>query len=44
VANPVLPKGRRRPLSNEMLTEMRFGPPAFVGVCVCLLENWRGWL
>lgn len=40
-ANPVLPKARRREISPEMMTWLRFGPPLFVGTCITALLNWR---
>ncbi|MBI5537778.1 MAG: prepilin peptidase [Deltaproteobacteria bacterium] len=40
--NPVLPKAKRREVSPEMMTWLRFGPPMFVGMCVTVLLNWRG--
>jgi len=39
--NPILPKHRRREISPEMLTPMRFGPAIFVGTCCAALTNWR---
>lgn len=41
VGNPVLPKGKRREVSPDMMTEMRFGPSIFVGVLATLLMAWR---
>lgn len=40
VANPVLPKGKRRELAPEMMTWMRLGPSLFVGMCVTAVVNW----
>lgn len=42
VMNPLLPKERRRALSPEMLTSMRFGPAIFAGVVACAIGHWRG--
>jgi prepilin peptidase CpaA len=39
--NPFRPKDRRRELTPEMLTKMRFGPSIFVGTCTAALTNWR---
>jgi prepilin peptidase CpaA len=40
--NPILPKGRRRSISPEMMSSLRFGPPMFVGTCVAVWMHWRG--
>jgi prepilin peptidase CpaA len=37
--NPVLPKKRRRELSRENLTKMRFGLSIFVGTLFAVLQN-----
>lgn len=42
VANPLLPKARRRKLAPEMMTEMRFGPAVAVGTLIAVFLNWRG--
>lgn len=39
--NPFLPKERRREITPEMMTSMRFGPAIFVGVLVAAVLNWR---
>lgn len=39
--NPVLPKHRRRELSPEMMTSLRFGPAIFVGVVGAAYLQWR---
>jgi prepilin peptidase CpaA len=41
VVNPVLPKDKRTEVSQEMMTEMRFGPAIFVGTVMSLLVQWR---
>ena len=40
--NPFLPKERRRALTPEMMTMLRFGPAVFAGMTVAALLNWRG--
>lgn len=40
--NPFLPKQRRRVLSPEMMSMIRFGPAAFVGVGVTVALHWWG--
>lgn len=42
--NPFRPKERRRQITPEMMTSMRFGPAIFLGVCteaILLILNWR---
>lgn len=39
-ANPVLPKAKRREITPEMMTWLRFGPPLFVGMAVTAVVNW----
>jgi prepilin peptidase CpaA len=39
--NPLLPKERRRELTPDMLTKMRFGPGIFVGTLVTAILHWR---
>jgi prepilin peptidase CpaA len=39
--NPFLPKHRRRNISSDMLTRMRFGPAIFVGTSCAALTHWR---
>jgi len=41
VANPFLPKDRRRVLSTDAMTWTRLGPSVFVGTAVAVLLNWR---
>jgi hypothetical protein len=35
-----LPKGRRREVSPEMMTELRFGPAIFAGVAYAAMLHW----
>lgn len=42
VANPFLPKARRKEIAPEMMTELRFGPAVAVGALVGVFLNWRG--
>jgi len=39
--NPLRPKDKRKELTPEMMTEMRFGPAIFVGTCAAAVINWR---
>jgi prepilin peptidase CpaA len=39
--NPLLPRGKRREISPEMLTKIRFGPAIFAGVLVAVILQWR---
>jgi prepilin peptidase CpaA len=39
--NPFLPRERRREITPEMLTRMRFGPAIFAGTVVVAILNWR---
>lgn len=41
LVNPFLPKDRRREIPAEMMSPLRFGPAAFVGTLIVVLENWR---
>jgi prepilin peptidase CpaA len=41
VANPFLPKERRREITPEMLTWQGLGPAIFVGTCATALMHWR---
>ncbi|XYH94746.1 prepilin peptidase [Sorangium sp. So ce1128] len=41
VINPFLPKARRRTLSPEMMTSIRFGPAILAGTLVTALLHWR---
>lgn len=40
--NPFLPEAKRRPIENEMMTLMRFGPAIFLGMLATALIHWRG--
>ena len=40
--NPFLPKDKRRPLPEAMMTTLRFGPSIFAGTCLTAFLNWRG--
>lgn len=40
--NPFLPKDKRKPLPEAMMTELRFGPSIFAGTCLTAYLNWRG--
>jgi prepilin peptidase CpaA len=42
VLNPLRPKARRRQLSPEMMTSLRFGPSILAGVTWCALLHWKG--
>ncbi|HSN99536.1 MAG TPA: A24 family peptidase [Candidatus Nanopelagicales bacterium] len=39
--NPFLPRHKRREISPEMLTSMRFGPAIFIGTCTAAFTHWR---
>lgn len=39
--NPFRPKDKRKELTPEMMTTMRFGPAIFLGTCVAAVVNWR---
>lgn len=39
--NPFLPKERRRKLTPEMMTSVRFGPAIFLGALAATILNWR---
>jgi prepilin peptidase CpaA len=41
VVNPFRPKERRRQITPEMMTSVRFGPAIFVGVFGAALVFWR---
>jgi prepilin peptidase CpaA len=41
VVNPFLPKEKRREVPAELMSTLRFGPAAFVGTLIVVLENWR---
>jgi prepilin peptidase CpaA len=40
VANPFLPRGRKRELPRELLTPFKFGPAVLVANVVVLLAHW----
>lgn len=40
VANPFLPKGRKRQLPSELMTPFKFGPAVFVANVVVLFAHW----
>ena len=40
VANPFLPKHKRREITPEMMTSLRFGPAIFVGTCGTAMLHW----
>jgi prepilin peptidase CpaA len=42
VVNPFLPKAKRRELSPEMMTSLRFGPAIFAGIAASAFMHWRG--
>jgi prepilin peptidase CpaA len=37
--NPILPRSRRRPITRELMTKMRFAVAIFVGTLVAALSN-----
>ncbi len=39
--NPLLPKERRREITPEMMTWVRFGPGIFAGTVITALLHWR---
>lgn len=41
VANPFLPKAKRREIPNEAMTSLRFGPAICAGVLVATILHWR---
>jgi len=42
IANPFLPEEKRRKVSPEMTTWLRFGPAIFAGIAASALTHWRG--
>lgn len=42
LVNPVLPASRRRALSAENMTTLRFGPSIFIGVSLAIAVRWGG--
>jgi prepilin peptidase CpaA len=41
VANPLLPKAKRRAIAPELLTSFRFGPAVFLGSAAAAFLHWR---
>jgi prepilin peptidase CpaA len=41
VANPFMPKDKRRPVDQEMMSWFRMGPAIFIGTAVAALMHWR---
>lgn len=41
VRNVFVPKDKRRELTTEMMSELRFGPSIFVATLIALLLHWR---
>ena len=41
--NPILPKRYKRTIARELMTELRFGVPIFVGTVVAALANGRAY-
>jgi len=41
VRNVFVPKAKRKELSTEMMSELRFGPSVFVATLVILVLHWR---
>ena len=42
VANPFMPKDKRRQVDQEMMSWFRLGPAIFVGTVLAALLHWRG--
>ncbi|MFO0569451.1 MAG: A24 family peptidase [Polyangiaceae bacterium] len=42
VRNVFVPKDKRKELTTEMMSELRFGPSIFVATLIALLLHWRG--
>ena len=40
IANPFLPKGRKREVPRELLTPFKFGPAVLVANVVVLVAQW----
>jgi prepilin peptidase CpaA len=41
VANPLMPKAKRRPIEPELMASFRFGPAVFVGTVAVTFMHWR---
>ena len=41
VANPFMPKSKRKEIPNEAMTSLRFGPGIFAGVLIATILHWR---
>jgi len=41
VANPLLPKDKRRPIGPEAMTSLRFGPAIFAGALAAAILHWN---
>ena len=41
VANPFLPKAKRRDIPSEAMTSLRFGPAIFAGALIAAILHWR---
>ena len=41
IMNPFLPKGRRKPVPQALLTELRFGPAVFAATALVAVARWR---
>ena len=41
VANPFMPKDKRRTVDQEMMSWFRMGPAIFLGTAVAALMHWR---
>ena len=41
VANPFLPKAKRREVEPEMMTWLRFGPAIFAGIAASAIGHWQ---
>ena len=41
IANPFLPKSRRKEVPQALLTELRFGPAVFAATALVALLRWR---
>jgi Flp pilus assembly protein protease CpaA len=40
-SNPFRPKGKRRPIPQELMTKLRFGPAVFAAAAVVSFLRWR---
>ena len=41
VANPFLPKAKRKEIPSEAMTSLRFGPAIFAGALIATILHWR---